>query len=936
MRSLGAIALGLLAATTVVAQPTDPPQDPRDAARRVTERNGYPTRVTTTDQRGGVRSFPSLPGGGADGEEGDRQPLQRSGHTDLGDRCCVFDSDSKLISASWDKTLRVWDLESGEEMYSLQDHNKARGVAVWKSRVTKRWKAVSTGSGCTLSIWDLHGEEGKLLKRLETGHTSSVWGLTLIEGRKVPVAHSQPKLVPMALTYSNDGTVRVWDLTHDNEHEIVAGRRALKPTPMCVAALPPSYGMGTFPVLVGGFASIKLLDMSNIGTGPSGGALWACYAANFYPFKDWSSWLLDAIKEESPHFMYSRERSSELPTLIHKLAADPHGHTLLTSILSAYRAGRQAIVSNQRLEDKGAQMKGMATIGLISRVGPSPQGNALTVAVNKKHEEMATLLLDDYKSHIQCFDYTMDGLAVTNIEEVTEADLVTLFETFPVLAESFIITLPLRRTKLVADSSRCDFSAALNDTLIRPADETVEALTNGKGVQWWDEYLDKQWETSDAKNKKPGMTRAEDSAWGIKVRSDVIPIKAGGSTTVDAPPDASQAASTAKQGGYEPLVDEVSRNSAEGSDEPQAEASYDQPAFSKLLNVCLDYADEKGSPAIFKSPVLQAIVQYKWEQRCKTMYHSMFVAYLIHIVNLTWVTLSFDTWQFDVGISQEDLGAEMDHLYQWKRVAIWTGWGLAILYNMLLLKHEYTQMREDGIKSYLSDFFNVIDIAGALLSAVSLLMMTYLGGAETDPNQLMLDVIQALAMLFCWFKVLYFLRGLDQTAFLVKCLVQIGIDIRYFLVVLAVILTAFCIAFFLLLRLGIDGEGHSESFKELPMSFVSVYDMMFGSFDPAWFSDAPNMAFVSIIVFMVFMLIVPTVMLNALIAIMSDTYMVVQESSKETNVQQRAEIIRELEGPMRHRKGVGALSMSSLIVRTLCTMEVTLTPPPHPTASPAC
>ncbi|MAQ16512.1 MAG: hypothetical protein CMN30_17175 [Sandaracinus sp.] len=85
MRSLGAIALGLLAATTVVAQPTDPPQDPRDAARRVTERNGYPTRVTTTDQRGGVRSFPSLPGGGADGEEGDRQPLQRSGRTDLDD-----------------------------------------------------------------------------------------------------------------------------------------------------------------------------------------------------------------------------------------------------------------------------------------------------------------------------------------------------------------------------------------------------------------------------------------------------------------------------------------------------------------------------------------------------------------------------------------------------------------------------------------------------------------------------------------------------------------------------------------------------------------------------------------------------------------------------------------------------------------------------------
>eukprot|EP01043_Picozoa_sp_COSAG02_P123057 COSAG02_NODE_60010_length_272_cov_0.965318_1_plen_90_part_11 len=88
-----------------------------------------------------------------------------------------------------------------------------------------------------------------------------------------------------------------------------------------------------------------------------------------------------------------------------------------------------------------------------------------------------------------------------------------------------------------------------------------------------------------------------------------------------------------------------------------------------------------------------------------------------------------------------------------------------------------------------------------------------------------LDVLQAQMMLFTWFKVLYFLRGLDQTAFLVKCLVHILADIKYFLLVLVVILMAFGTAFFLLLRLGKD----DANFSSVEMSFVTVYDVMFGA-----------------------------------------------------------------------------------------------------------
>ena len=50
--------------------------------------------------------------------------LSLDGHTGLVDRCCLYDDDTRLISASWDKTLRVWDTKTGESTSTLAGHTK--------------------------------------------------------------------------------------------------------------------------------------------------------------------------------------------------------------------------------------------------------------------------------------------------------------------------------------------------------------------------------------------------------------------------------------------------------------------------------------------------------------------------------------------------------------------------------------------------------------------------------------------------------------------------------------------------------------------------------------------------------------------------------------------------------------------------------------------
>jgi WD40 repeat protein len=98
------------------------------------------------------------------------------------------------VSASLDKTLKVWDLETGVRLRTLFGHTgTVNGVAL--SPDGRR--AVSASSDNTLKVWDL--ETGAELRTL-AGHSSSVLGVALSpDGRR-------------AVSASWDHTLKVWDL----------------------------------------------------------------------------------------------------------------------------------------------------------------------------------------------------------------------------------------------------------------------------------------------------------------------------------------------------------------------------------------------------------------------------------------------------------------------------------------------------------------------------------------------------------------------------------------------------------------------------------------------------------------------------------------------------------------------------------------------------
>lgn len=113
------------------------------------------------------------------------------GHTAGVSELALLDG-GRAISGSYDRTFRVWDLESGQTLKILKGR-MAGGRAL---ALLDEGRALSGFADGTIQMWDL--ENGQILKTLE-GHTSGVRALALLDGGR-------------AVSGSYDGTLRVWDL----------------------------------------------------------------------------------------------------------------------------------------------------------------------------------------------------------------------------------------------------------------------------------------------------------------------------------------------------------------------------------------------------------------------------------------------------------------------------------------------------------------------------------------------------------------------------------------------------------------------------------------------------------------------------------------------------------------------------------------------------
>jgi len=273
----------------------------------------------------------------------------------------------------------------------------------------------------------------------------------------------------------------------------------------------------------------------------------------------------------------------------------------------------------------------------------------------------------------------------------------------------------------------------------------------------------------------------------------------------------------------------------------------------------------------FSSILIRVIIQHKWDTYGKGLFIWRFIMYFFGLVWM--VALTFLLTTPNPTISEQG-GA--------RGIASTVVVGLMILWTLRDAYHEVRQFQHAKMQ-YLKNIWNVLDVTQiALASSVA---VTFCLGLEE------VQVLLALATYLKWFGILYYLQAFSSTGALVRMIVQIFVDMRWFLVVLSISIGAVTNSFYLMLH----HEPDSSGFADAGDALYTMFNMLLlVDYDTDGFVVGPYSILIQFI-FVASMVVVPIVLLNLLIALMSDSYERIQDRAEIELQLLRATIILEQE-----------------------------------------
>ncbi|CAD7700864.1 unnamed protein product [Ostreobium quekettii] len=328
----------------------------------------------------------------------------------------------------------------------------------------------------------------------------------------------------------------------------------------------------------------------------------------------------------------------------------------------------------------------------------------------------------------------------------------------------------------------------------------------------------------------------------------------------------------------------------------------------------------EGMPKkIFSSKTMMSVIDYKW----KTYARELMLEEIVHYV---FMLLFFTAYTIAVGLRKQEFDDAHDAVKGDRGVQslvflILTTILAAMNFvreikQILTYLKEFPKTRYEGMRVWVSSKWNVMELMSYIFLVLVIPVLHFTATGKLNQLQ---SVAVGMATILVWWKVLYYFLAFRPTGPLVIMIFEIVRDIVFFLIVSLGLLFGFGMAFFVLFRHDVldaeekrmnsmDSMGGGEDdnfylthFRTVDRSMFAVFGMMLGDFDLPAFYEA-ELAPWALTLFVLYMVSMMIILLNLLIAIMSDTFDRVKDVEDIAFLHARASVIDDAESMLSEGK----------------------------------
>jgi ABC-type multidrug transport system fused ATPase/permease subunit len=295
----------------------------------------------------------------------------------------------------------------------------------------------------------------------------------------------------------------------------------------------------------------------------------------------------------------------------------------------------------------------------------------------------------------------------------------------------------------------------------------------------------------------------------------------------------------------------------------------------------LQYLSETENLRIFDNEIIKYIVYHQWNKFLPYICVLLFVPFLIHFV----LFLFYATWLYHETEVEDDKNGEYYPITLTIAIIILFFQFFFTLIEILQVYHHRWH--------YFTSIYNLFDLFSILLNTTCVVLHF------TNANEKDFNAAACVAVLVIWFRFFYLLRVISTTAYLIRMILEIIWDMKWFTLALFIAICAFGNSLYVIGRNADDNLAGTN----LLYGFIYSYKLGFGDFDTDNFAGYRK-SDEGIIwgLWLIDTVVILIILLNLVIAIMGDTYDNVTETQEAAKLQEFCQMMRENEFLIRRNR----------------------------------